>query len=213
MFCINIDVKALILTPGQQINSWCFISGTGHGFWRCLECDGEFQVANSSIVSGKSKRCVACGHRFRRKMPTELSLDRKRKLKLLTDVDKVHYAQERQRYKAKSRLSLKGRAGDLYRSAVRHAKLRSVACTLDRQWIYQRLYEGLCQATGRKFDFGPPLPGEKYNWSAPSLDRIDPTGPYSQENVRVVVWRFNHCKSNLTDEDFVQFCRDVCEHL
>lgn len=206
-------MKALILKPGQQINSWCFVSGTGRGIWRCLDCGGEFQVVNSTVTSGRSKRCVSCGHRSRRKMPTELSLDRKRKLKLLTDADKLDYAQQRQQYKAKSRLSLKGRSGELYRSATRHATLQSVVCSIDRQWIHQRLQIGLCEATGRVFDFGPPLPGEKYNWNAPSLDRIDPTGPYSEENVRVVIWRFNHCKSNLTDKDFVQFCKDVCEHL
>ena len=61
-----------------------------------------------------------------------------------------------------------------------------------------------CALTGIVFS-----PQDK--WWKPSLDRIDNNLGYTVNNVRLVGWIVNHCRGNLTDEEFVDMCNKVTE--
>jgi len=47
---------------------------------------------------------------------------------------------------------------------------------------------------------------------AVSIDRIDPFGPYSNENTVLVCWIVNHMKRQQSDADFVSLCRDIASN-
>lgn len=46
-------------------------------------------------------------------------------------------------------------------------------------------------------------------WYKPSLDRIDSNKGYTKHNIRLVAWIVNHCRGDLTDQDFIAMCKKV----
>lgn len=46
-----------------------------------------------------------------------------------------------------------------------------------------------------------------------SLDRIDPEGPYSKDNVRLVCDRVNKIKSNMNDDDLYFWCAQIASSI
>ena len=72
-------------------------------------------------------------------------------------------------------------------TVARHrAKVRGLQFDLDPENIQQRVDAGACELTGIPFDLTKPRA-----WNAPSLDRIDSTGGYTTDNVRVVLYSLN----------------------
>ena len=49
-------------------------------------------------------------------------------------------------------------------------------------------------------------------WWKPSLDRIDSDKGYTLDNIRIVAWIVNHCRGDLTDEEFVDMCKKVAKY-
>lgn len=45
-----------------------------------------------------------------------------------------------------------------------------------------------------------------------SIDRIKPSGPYTKNNIRLVCRFVNGFRSELSDKDFIWWCRQVAEH-
>jgi hypothetical protein len=46
-----------------------------------------------------------------------------------------------------------------------------------------------------------------------AVDRIDPNGPYSMQNIRLVCERANKMKSNNTDDDLYFWCTQIAKTL
>lgn len=101
------------------------------------------------------------------------------------------------------------------RSAKRTAKTLGVAFDLTKDWILEKLKNGNCEITGLPFDLSNRGTGKKgaanVQKYAPSLDRKDPTGGYTKDNVRLVVWMYNVGKHNYSHEDFVVFARALIQ--
>ena len=75
-------------------------------------------------------------------------------------------------------------------------------------WIEEKILAGFCEATGIPFEFGRVGNGvHAENPWVPSIDRIDSSGPYIKDNVQIVVYMYNVCKSEFTHEDVVRFCK------
>jgi hypothetical protein len=55
--------------------------------------------------------------------------------------------------------------------------------------------------TGARFDLGPRGRFHQ-NPLAPSIDRINPRGGYTVDNVRLVLWWINQARGQLDDRDF-----------
>jgi len=71
--------------------------------------------------------------------------------------------------------------------------------TITRDWVLERLLNGVCEATGDKLTIEPKHP------NTASLDRIDPNNyDYSPENSRITTWQFNNMKGSYTDEEFIR---------
>ena len=79
-----------------------------------------------------------------------------------------------------------GRASVLLSSCRRRAEKKGIEFDLTKSWIQTRL-EGQCELSGLNFDFQA---GARDPYS-PSIDRIDASGGYTQDNCRVILWSLN----------------------
>lgn len=106
-------------------------------------------------------------------------------------------------YKAKWKATVRGRASTLCEVARVNAKRCGVACTITNEWVARKLAQGVCELSGLK----PTLLNETEHYRCPrssSLDRIDPKGPYTENNVRVVCWQVNLFRGEYSDADMYE---------
>ena len=94
----------------------------------------------------------------------------------------------------------RGRAGTLYRDARRRSLASGVEFNLDREIIVKAIREGKCTITGLPFDLFP-HPLYRCNPFSPSIDRIDPSKGYVDDNVQVTLNIYNLAKSAYGHED------------
>jgi hypothetical protein len=93
------------------------------------------------------------------------------------------------------RLNPEGRAKLLVNGA-RHRGKNFDGLSVAR--IADAIRAGKCEVTGVAFELDE-WPDSDKNPYAPSLDRIDPSRGYSDDNVRVVIWAYNLLKGQLSD--------------
>lgn len=106
------------------------------------------------------------------------------------------------------------RAVVLYYAAKQRAEKRKLEFDLTVDWVYERLLRKYCPVTNLPFEFR--LKGKNYNDRhalTPSIDKIDPTKGYTQDNCRVVIWWFNAAKQRYTDWDIWHLCTMVVHSL
>ena len=75
---------------------------------------------------------------------------------------------------------------DGYKNAQKRAERKNLAFSLDRGSLRKRYESGVCEITGIPFAYNP---GEQ--WRRPSLDRIDNSRGYTEDNVRLVLFAVN----------------------
>lgn len=80
----------------------------------------------------------------------------------------------------------RGRANQLLRSAKKRSINRNLKFDITSDWVEQKLIVGVCELTGLPFDFKSSKNTYR-NPYAPSLDRINCSKGYTQQNVRVVL--------------------------
>jgi hypothetical protein len=107
--------------------------------------------------------------------------------------------------------SIKGCAILLYHSAKAKAKKYKVPFTLTLEHIERGISCTFCPKTGVLFDLSPGK-GSKTNPFAPSLDRINAGGSYSDDNVQIVVWFYNWMRGDRDEAQFLYFCVRIVEH-
>jgi hypothetical protein len=99
--------------------------------------------------------------------------------------------------------TINGRATHMLNNSRARAKRNKIDYTLTKDWIENILKLGVCQVTGIPFELkhngGK---GHRTNSFSPSLDRIQQTGPYSPDNVRIVCWIYNRARGAFPDNDF-----------
>ena len=104
--------------------------------------------------------------------------------------------------------TLRGRANSLLRGAKRRAKRRGHECTIDTQWIVDRM--DVCAVTGLPFKMDIEKNYGKHNNAqpfSPTLDRIDNSKGYTPDNTQVVVAVYNFAKMHWSHDDVVQMAR------
>jgi hypothetical protein len=106
------------------------------------------------------------------------------------------------------------RAQRLYGNATKRAKKMGwVKPDFDSTWIYEKIKNGHCEVTGIKFDLTTEARSSvhaKNPW-VPSIDRTDSSKPYLKENIKIVIFMYNVCKSEFTHEDVITFCKLIKE--
>ncbi len=104
------------------------------------------------------------------------------------------------------------RAQRLHGNATKRAKTMGwPKPDFDSVWIYEKIKNGYCEITGIKFDLETEVRSSvhaKNPW-VPSIDRTDSSKPYLKDNVKIVVFMYNVCKSEFSHEDVIQFCKSV----
>jgi hypothetical protein len=75
------------------------------------------------------------------------------------------------------------------------AKAKGVECDIDFEWFKVRFDAGVCELSGLPFDFVG-----KRSPNSPSVDRIDPNGPYTKQNCRLILWWLNRALVNMSDD-------------
>lgn len=84
----------------------------------------------------------------------------------------------------------------------------------DTEYLVNKIKSGKCEVTGIKFQVGNRNHKAKNtirNPYVPSIDRIDSSQPYRKDNVQMVVFMYNVCKSRFEHEDVVRFCQAVID--
>ncbi len=96
----------------------------------------------------------------------------------------------------------------LLRSAARRAKKKGRDYSLSIEWATERIKacEGRCEATGILM-VRPKGRGED-RWNSPSIDRIDSSLGYTEDNCRFVIWAFNNMKARMPDDRLAMICRE-----
>lgn len=103
-----------------------------------------------------------------------------------------------------------GRAIHLVKNAKRRAKDAGLKFSLDKERIEKVLIDGKCERTGIAFQFDSHK-RFRNNPFAPSIDKIDPFGDYTHDNIKVVCFAYNIGKNQFSHAEFVEFCRRVVE--
>lgn len=158
---------------------------------------------------GKYPHCKECQNSYmRNRYATNPDVKAKRIAYMETYSQNPNFAKEAKRRSLKHYSSVKGRAAKLLSAA----KQSPDGCTLTLEWVMAGVERGYCQVTGIGFDLTnghQVATGRVKNPYSPSLDRIDPKGSYSPDNVRVVIWQYNMMKGELSDSEILEICRRI----
>jgi hypothetical protein len=100
--------------------------------------------------------------------------------------------------------TLTGRANQLFENAKQRSRTAGLPITITRDWVAGALSSGRCAVTNIAFESRGPF--------AASLDRIDPSQGYTEENVQVVCWIYNRAKNKDDHEAVLKLARALCQN-
>ena len=103
------------------------------------------------------------------------------------------------------RITPEYRTGILWRSARLRSRKANVPFTITKAWVLERLERGVSELTGLPLVFEQ---HDRYSQhpAAPSLDRIDPSKGYTEDNTMVVCWAENCIMSQYPMEIVRVYC-------
>lgn len=92
---------------------------------------------------------------------------------------------------------------------VRHrANKKNLEFDLSVGWLYDKLKKP-CPKTGLDFVIGESTNFSNRHPMTPSVDKIDPSKGYTEDNCQVVCWWYNVSKQRFTDDEVLELCRAV----
>lgn len=91
----------------------------------------------------------------------------------------------------------------------RHCEVEVTAEDLMHNWKVQR---GLCALSGVPMTHNTTSKQVNCALTNTNIDRVDPTGPYTADNVQLVCGYVQQCKQDSTNEQFLRMCRSCVEH-
>lgn len=80
---------------------------------------------------------------------------------------------------------------------------------LTKDWLEQKINAGKCEVTGLPFNLG--FTKTLKRPFAPSIDKKNPNGFYTQDNCQVVCFIYNVAKGEFTHDDVVTLANAVCK--
>lgn len=100
--------------------------------------------------------------------------------------------------------SIHGRAVHMLNNLRARAKRNDIECNISIEWIEDKLNNGACEVTGIPFvlkcNQGK---GHRTNSFSPSIDRINQTGPYTEDNCEMTCWIYNRAKGAFPLADLI----------
>lgn len=103
--------------------------------------------------------------------------------------------------------SPQSRASTLYSSAKTRCKIENIPFLIEKKDIINQYnnQRGKCYYTGVSMS-----PARKTE-NLMSLDRVDPLGGYTKENIVLCCWNINEMKKNRTENKFIEMCKNIFE--
>lgn len=98
------------------------------------------------------------------------------------------------------------RGNILLSGAKKYCRVHGIHFDLTVSWVQSRIDAGVCEMSGLPFDMAA-----RRGANTPSIDRIDPKGPYTQANCRVILWFINRALSNYGEEYSLKVFRAIIE--
>ena len=180
--------RNLIDLTGKQIGKWTVlkrvISDRSQTMWLCrCKCGVEKDIFSTHLVQENSKGCVQCS------------------------------GKERLGPKSPSWTGCGKISGHFFDSITRSAggkgKRRPLKfdVTIEYLWELFQKQNGKCALTGIDLDMNSP-----HDPHTASLDRIDGTKGYTEDNVQWVHKHINRMKSIFDEQYYIEMCRKVTEH-
>jgi len=205
-------IKPLV---GQTFGNYTIISDkiasdkNGKTYWlvKC-NCGNEVFVRQDILKSNQARKCRVCSN--------------KEKFKNNVDLGKMHTKNYSPKHYG---------VGDLPRNIFTHyrngAKLRNLEFSISIEYCWElfQKQKGKCALTGEDIWLRPKdktstvtcikngnrnLDYSKFN---ASLDRIDSSKGYIEENVQWVKREVNIMKMDLSQEEFIEICKKVTNHV
>ena len=99
---------------------------------------------------------------------------------------------------------------NLVGSCKNRANAKGLDFDLTVEWVMSQLEAG-CPVTGEAYVFGVGSDYSDRHPLTPSVDKINPTLGYTQDNCRVVSWFYNVAKQQWTDEEVIELCIKVAK--
>jgi hypothetical protein len=195
---------------------------------RCTKCGVELILFDTWSEGSKRNRSYLCrgcnaakGRAFYAKDPQHvIDVSRKRRN---DDLEKVRSYWRKYRDENRSAVNLyhrdyqmardkeiEGRAKRIIARTSALAKHRGIEFDISQDWLAAKLAAGKCEVTGIEFEFTRLPRGERKSRTppfAPSLDRIEQGGPYTEANCRVVVFIYNVARSDFEDADLMKLAK------
>lgn len=102
---------------------------------------------------------------------------------------------------------------NLVRAANRTDRKHDIKITLDDLYEIGENQDWCCNLSGDEleFDRGGDYVNNTNRFSC-TIDRIDPTRGYVKGNIQLVTWMANLMKGPLSNEEFIEFCKDVARY-
>ena len=171
----------------------------------CTKCRAERPLTDFNVGKGKFGKhswCRPCCKGYAR---TDEQKARQRVYAL-----RQHYKNPGASAARKSKYmsSLRGRAVSMLNAASQRAQRKDLKFDLGLDWLVDRLLSK-CALTGRSFDLSKPAKSKRNNPNSPSIDRIDPHGPYTKANCRVVVIAANIARQQMLDGELLSLATDI----
>lgn len=96
----------------------------------------------------------------------------------------------------------------LWMAARTRANKQNLEFSLDIDKIKIAIDIGICEITGIKFN----VSDERHGAFSPSIDRINNSLGYTNENCKIVCWCFNAGKNHFNINNFIHVCQKVIEN-
>lgn len=178
----------------------------------CRKCQSIKPLDDFYVTRGKrNNKCVEC---CRKAVRERYPLVRKQRLQYQKNMRLIS-----EEYRARSKIntdknyqSIKGRSKSIWRTASRSKTANTKPFTLTVDHIVEGLERGTCAVTGIRFVFERNNVTQNHPF-APSLDKIDPNGPYSNENTRMVIWQYNTFKGQISDLEVYFIARAIVDRF
>ena len=133
-----------------------------------------------------------------------------------TDPEKSreYYKKNKKEIQERSKTRLNNNLSERVGRVVRNAKQRANKDGLEFSITYKSCIELFNSQDGKCALSGEPLElfGDRYLSNLMSLDRIDSTLGYTQDNVQWVCVKYNMMKAHANLKEFIEMCRKIVEY-
>lgn len=188
-------------------------------FKQCTKCEQwkatEYFYSRKGGKFGVAAWCIDCSNIYMRSRHQLSDVKEKRSQRHKN----LRLTSQKYRDEAKARgtkfyASVEGRAKTLLNNARKSPISEIFPCSVTLEHIIKGIQAEKCPVTGFPFELGNQhqlITNRKKNPFAPSIDRIDATKGYTNENTRIVIWQYNMAKGELTDAELLFLCRAIVE--